>query len=81
MIESAQAYRASRVNQAAGDAARFSAIAAEYAKAPEVTSSRLYIEALEQILPNPQADHRPQRHPRPLHDSPWRAAQSMRRCS
>ena len=51
MIESAQAYRASRVNQAAGDAARFSAIAAEYAKAPEVTSSRLYIEALEQILP------------------------------
>ena len=51
MIESAQAYRASRVNQAAGDAARFSAVAAEYAKAPEVTSSRLYIEALEQILP------------------------------
>src|SRR5215470_14604160 len=51
MIESAQGYRASRVNQAAGDAARFSAIAAEYAKAPEVTSSRLYIEALEQILP------------------------------
>ncbi len=50
-IESAEAYRSSKVNEAAGDAARFSAVAAEYAKAPEVTSERLYIEALEQILP------------------------------
>jgi membrane protease subunit HflK len=51
MTESAEAYRASRINEAGGDAARFTAVAAEYAKAPEVTSSRLYIEALEQILP------------------------------
>jgi membrane protease subunit HflK len=51
MIESAQAYLSSRVNEATGDAERFSAVAAEYAKAPEVTGSRLYIEALEQILP------------------------------
>jgi membrane protease subunit HflK len=51
MTESAEAYRSSKVNEAVGDAARFSAVAAEYAKAPEVTSERLYIEALEQILP------------------------------
>lgn len=51
MIESAQAYRASRINEATGDAERFSAIAVEYAKAPEVTGSRLYIETIEQILP------------------------------
>ena len=51
MMESAEAYRSSKVNEAAGDAARFSAVAAEYSKAPQVTSERLYIEALEQILP------------------------------
>lgn len=51
MVESAQAHYVSRINEAAGDAARFNAVAAEYAKAPEVTGSRLYIEALEQILP------------------------------
>lgn len=51
MAESAEAFRGSRINHAAGDAARFTAIAAEYAKAPDVTSSRLYIETLEQVLP------------------------------
>jgi membrane protease subunit HflK len=51
MMEAAEAYRSSRVNEAMGDAARFSAVAAEYAKAPQVTGDRLYIEALEQILP------------------------------
>jgi membrane protease subunit HflK len=49
--ESAEAWRATRVNEATGDAARFSAVAGEYEKAPDVTSTRLYIEALEQILP------------------------------
>ena len=29
----------------------FRSVAAEYAKAPEVTGSRLYIEAMERILP------------------------------
>lgn len=51
MTESAGAFRTSRINEATGEAARFTAVAAEYAKAPEVTGSRLYIEALEQILP------------------------------
>jgi membrane protease subunit HflK len=51
MLESAEAYRSSRINESIGDAARFSALAAEYAKAPQVTGQRLYIEALEQVLP------------------------------
>ena len=51
MLENAEAYRSSRINESIGDAARFSALADEYAKAPQVTGQRLYIEALEQVLP------------------------------
>ena len=51
MTEAAEAYKQSRINEAQGDAARFNALAAEYAKAAEVTSRRLYIEAMEQVLP------------------------------
>jgi membrane protease subunit HflK len=51
MLEGAEAYRSSRINESMGDAARFSALAAEYTKAPQVTGQRLYIEALEQVLP------------------------------
>ena len=46
-----EAYKEGKVNRAMGDAARFDAVAAEYAKAPEVTSTRVYVEAMEQILP------------------------------
>ena len=51
LSESAAAYRQSKIDEAAGDAARFTAIAAEYAKAAEVTGTRLYLEAMEEILP------------------------------
>jgi membrane protease subunit HflK len=51
MIEQAKAYRESRANRASGEAARFNDIAAEYAKAPKVTATRAYLEAMEQILP------------------------------
>jgi membrane protease subunit HflK len=51
LVESARAYKESKVNIATGDASRFTQIAAEYAKAPKVTSDRTYIEAMEQILP------------------------------
>ena len=51
MLEAAEAYRSSRINESMGDGARFSALAAEYAKAPQVTGQRLYIETLEQVLP------------------------------
>lgn len=50
-LEAAEAYRQSKVNEAIGDASRFTAVAAEYAKAPQVTAGRLYMEAMEQILP------------------------------
>jgi membrane protease subunit HflK len=51
LIEQAQAYKEGKVNRAAGDAARFGEVVLEYAKAPKVTSTRAYLEALEQILP------------------------------
>jgi membrane protease subunit HflK len=46
----AQAYKLQVVGVAEGDAARFDPIAAAYARAPEVTRSRLYIETMETIL-------------------------------
>jgi membrane protease subunit HflK len=52
LMESARGYREARIAGAAGEAARFSAIAAEYAKAPEVTRKRLYLETLEEVLPD-----------------------------
>src|SRR5947208_5941563 len=51
MLEAAAAFRERKVNEASGDAARFSQVAAEYAKAAQVTSERLYVETMEQILP------------------------------
>ena len=46
----AQAYKLQVVGVAEGDAARFDPIAAAYARAPEVTRNRLYIETMETIL-------------------------------
>ena len=46
----AEAYRAQAVANAESEAARFEPLAAAYAKAPEVTRSRLYIETIEAIL-------------------------------
>jgi membrane protease subunit HflK len=51
MSNDAEAYRTKKINEAKGDAARFTKLAAEYAKAKQVTSDRLYIEAMEEILP------------------------------
>lgn len=48
--QEAQAYAAQAVNQAEGDASRFDSVYAEYAKAPEVTRKRLYLETMEQVL-------------------------------
>jgi membrane protease subunit HflK len=49
LLEQAEGYRAMVVNGAEGEASRFSAVLAEYTKAPEVTRKRLYIEAMEGI--------------------------------
>jgi modulator of FtsH protease HflK len=46
----AEAYKLQVVGAAEGDAARFDPIAAAYARAPEVTRTRLYIETIETIL-------------------------------
>lgn len=50
-IEAAEGYAVERVNRAKGDAQRFVAVEEEYRKAPEVTRTRLYLEAVAQILP------------------------------
>ncbi len=50
LLEEAEAYRARVVNEAEGEAARFIAVYDEYAKAPEVTRKRLYLETLERVM-------------------------------
>jgi modulator of FtsH protease HflK len=50
-IREADGYRLKRINEAEGDVARFSALLAEYHKAPEVTRRRIYIETLQEVLP------------------------------
>jgi len=51
LLEVAEAYKQRKVQQAFGDAARFTRLAQEYVRNPEVTRSRLYLETMEQILP------------------------------
>ena len=54
-VREADGYRLKRVNEAQGDAARFSALFAEFRKAPEVTSRRIYIETLQEVMPGVRA--------------------------
>ncbi len=51
MIRAAEGYAMERVNNSQGDANRFIAIYREYARAPLVTRKRLYLEAINEILP------------------------------
>ncbi|UCH30615.1 MAG: FtsH protease activity modulator HflK, partial [Myxococcales bacterium] len=51
-IREADGYRLKRINEAEGDVARFSALLAEYIKAPEVTRRRIYIETLQIVMPS-----------------------------
>lgn len=50
-IREADGYRLKRVNEAKGDTSRFNALFAEYQKAPEVTRRRIYLETMEQVMP------------------------------
>lgn len=50
--EEADAYQARIVAQAQGDSQRFSAVYAEYQKAPQVTRDRLYLESMQHIYSN-----------------------------
>ena len=51
MIRESEGFRESRIKRAEGDVAKFKAIVKEYAKAKEVTKERLYLDAMEEILP------------------------------
>ena len=53
-VESARGYRDATIAEATGEAERFRAIAAEYAKAPEVVRTRLFLETMEEVLPQVQ---------------------------
>ncbi len=48
--QEADGYRASVVANAEGEAARFRQVLVEYAKAPAVTSERMYIDTLQEVL-------------------------------
>jgi membrane protease subunit HflK len=50
LLEEAEGYRAEQVNQALGEASRFTAVLTEYQQAPEVTRKRLYLETMERVL-------------------------------
>lgn len=50
-IRSAEGYATERVNNAKGEANRFVAIYREYTRAPLVTRKRMYLEAINEILP------------------------------
>lgn len=54
VVRAAQAYRQQRIAEAIGNSDRFLALLEEYDKAPEITRSRLYLEAMERILPKVQ---------------------------
>ena len=50
VLEEANAYREQVVARAQGEADRFLKLYAEYAKAPEVTRQRLYIDAVQEVM-------------------------------
>jgi membrane protease subunit HflK len=49
-LQDAEAYKQKVMAVAEGEADRFTALLAEYKKAPEVTRERLYLDSLEQVL-------------------------------
>lgn len=50
MVQQSEAYRASTVARAQGEAARFLSVYDEYVQAKDVTKKRMYLETMEQIL-------------------------------
>ncbi len=51
ILRQAEADKASRINEANGQVARFNAMYEEYSKFPGVTRERMYYEAMEELLP------------------------------
>ncbi|MDA7084970.1 FtsH protease activity modulator HflK [Pseudomonas sp. SA3-5] len=52
LIEDANGYREEVVSRATGEADRFTALVAEYRKAPEVTRERLYLDTMQELMSN-----------------------------
>jgi membrane protease subunit HflK len=50
-IRAAEGYALDRVNRANGDATRFKALYAEYAKAKDITKRRIYLEKMKELYP------------------------------
>lgn len=50
MLEEAEGYKAKVVGDAQGDSARFVSVESEYAKAPDITRTRLYLSTMQDIL-------------------------------
>lgn len=51
-IREAEGYATDKINRAKGESARFLATLEEYAKAPDITKKRMYLETLMEALPN-----------------------------
>ena len=51
LLSEAEAYRQQRIAEAAGGSSRFLSLQKEYEKGPDITRTRLYLEAVEKILP------------------------------
>ncbi len=52
LIEEAEGYKQRIISTAVGDASRFEQVLTEYAKAPDVTRKRMYIDTIQQVLSN-----------------------------
>ena len=52
MIREAEGFRVARIARAEGDVAKFNAMLVEYKKGKDVTRKRMYLETMEEILPN-----------------------------
>ena len=52
MVNDAEAYKEKRIAEARGDVASFIQILERYQMGKEVTRKRLYLETLEEVLPN-----------------------------
>ena len=52
IVKQAEAYQESKINEATGQAARFTELFNEYQKYPLITKQRLFYEAMEDILPD-----------------------------
>jgi len=51
LVQEAEGYAVERVNKARGEVARFLELQKEYARAPQVTRTRIYLEAMNELMP------------------------------